>query len=40
MNDIIKIVESLEKSELLVKGVSKAIKNEAKEQKGRFLGML
>ena len=40
MNDIIKIVESLEKSELLVKGVSEAIKNEAKEQKGRFLGML
>ena len=40
MNDILKIVESHEKSELLVKGVSEAIKNEAKEQKGRFLGML
>ena len=40
MNDIIKIVKSLEESGLLIKGVSETIKNEAKEQKGRFLGML
>ena len=38
MNDIIKIVKSLEDSGLLVKSVSKTIKNEAKEQKGGFLG--
>ena len=40
MNDIIKIFKSLEESSLLVKRVSKTIKNEAKEQKGGFLGML
>ena len=40
MNDIMKIVKSLEASGLLIKGVSKTIKNEAKEQKGRFLSML
>ena len=40
MNDIIKIVKSLEESGLLIKGVSKTIKNEAKEQKGGFLSML
>ena len=40
MNDIIKIVKSFEESGLLIKGVSKTIKNEAKEQKGGFLGML
>ena len=40
MNDVIKIVMSLEESGLLIKSVSKAIKNEAKEQKGTFLGML
>ena len=40
MNDIIKIVKSLEESGLLTKGVSETIKNEAKEQKGRFLSML
>ena len=40
MNDIIKIVKSLEESELLIKGISKTNKNEAKEQKRRFLGML
>ena len=31
---------SLEESRLLIKGVSKTIKNEAKEQTGRFLSML
>ena len=40
MNDIMKIVKSLEGSGLLTKGVSKTIKNEAKEQKGGFLRML
>ena len=36
MEDIIKIVKSLEDSGLLIKGVSETIQNEAKEQKGRF----
>ena len=40
MNDIVKIIKSLEESNLLIKGVSKIIQNEAKEQKGGFLGML
>ena len=40
MNDIMKIVKSLEESDLLIKSVSKTIENKAKEQKGRFLGML
>ena len=33
MEDIMKIVESLEESGLLINGASEAIKNEAKEQK-------
>ena len=40
MNDMMKIVKSLGESGLLIKGVSKTIKNKAKEQKGGFLGML
>ena len=40
MNDIIEIAKSLKKSSLLIKGVSKIIKNEAKEQKGGFFGLL
>ena len=40
MNGIMKIVKSLEESGLLIKGVSEAIKNEAKEQKGRYIGIL
>ena len=40
MNDIMKIIKALENSGILLKGVSKAIKNEAKEQKGGFLSML
>lgn len=32
-----KIVQSLEISELLLKGVNKAIENEIKEQRGGFL---
>ena len=34
MNDIMKIMKSLEESGLLIKGVSKTIKNESKEQIG------
>ena len=40
MNDNMKIIESLGKSGLLIKGVSKTITNEAKEQEGRFIGKL
>ena len=34
---IMKIVNSLEESVLLIKGVGEAIENEAKEQKGRLI---
>ena len=40
LGDIMKIVKSLEESDLLTKSVSKTITNEAKEQKDRFLSML
>ena len=40
MNDIIKIIKALENSGVLLKGVSKTIKNETKEQRGGFLSML
>ena len=40
MNDIMKIVQVLEDSNILLKGVNKTIKNETKEQKGGFLSML
>ena len=40
MNDIMKIVDSLEDSGSLIKGVSETIKNEAKDQKGGILGIL
>ena len=40
MDDILKIVKSLEDSGVLLKGVSETIQNEAKEQRGGFLGML
>ena len=40
MNDIMKIVQALEDSNTLLKGVTKTIKNETKEQKGGFLRML
>ena len=40
MNDIMKIVQLLEESGLLIKRVSETIKNEAKEQKGGFVGIL
>ena len=40
MEDILKIVKSLEESGLVIKGDSVTIKNEAKKQKGGFLPML
>ena len=39
MEDIIKILKSLEDSGLLLKGVTETVQNEAKEQKGGFLSM-
>ena len=39
MNEIMKIINSLEESEFLLKRVSATIKNEAKEQKRGCLGM-
>ena len=40
MNDIMKTVEALKDSGILLNGVTKTIKNETKEQKGGFLSML
>ena len=40
MNDIMKIVQALEDSNILLKGATKTIKNETNEQKGVFLRML
>ena len=40
MEGIMKIVKSLEESGLLMKGIGEAIKNEAKEEKNRFLPVL
>ena len=40
MDDILKIVKSLENCGLLLKGVSETIQHEAKEQRGGFLSML
>ena len=40
MNNIMKIVETLEDSNILLKGVTKTIENEAKMQKGGFLSIL
>ena len=40
MKGIMKIIKVLENSGILLKGVSKTIKNETKEQRGRFLSML
>ena len=40
MDDILKIVKSLENSGVLLKGVSETMQHEAKEQRGGFLGML
>ena len=40
MKDIMKIIEALENSGILLKGVSTTIENETKEQRGGFLSML
>ena len=40
MNDIIKNIEALENSGILLKGVTKTIENETKEQRAGFLSML
>ena len=40
MQHIIKIIKELENSDILLKGVSKTIENEIKEQRGGFLSML
>ena len=40
MNGIMKIVQALEDSDMLLKGITKTIKDETKEQKGAFLSML
>ena len=40
MEDIIKIVKSLEDSGLLLKVISETVQNEVNKQKGRFLSML
>ena len=39
-NDIMKIIEALENSSILLKGVTKTTENETKEQRGGFLSML
>ena len=40
MNDILKIVKSLEDCGVLLKGVSETVQHEGKEQRGEFLSML
>ena len=40
LNEIMKIIRALENSNILLKGITKTIINETKEQKGEFLGML
>ena len=40
MNDRMKIVQAFEDSNILLKGVTKTLQNETKEQKGGFLSML
>ena len=40
MDDVMKIVKSLEESGLLIEGVIKSVKNKGKEQKCGFLRML
>ena len=40
MNDIMKIVQALEDSNILLRGIAKTIENKTKEQKGGFLRML
>ena len=40
MDDIMKVVQALENSNILLKGVTKTIRNETKKQKGGFQSML
>ena len=40
MNDIMKIVQALVDSDILLKGITKTIKNKTKERKGFFLSMM
>ena len=40
MQDLLKIVKSLEDSGILLTGITETVKNESKEQKGGFLSML
>ena len=40
MNDVMKIVQALGDSNILLKGITKTIKNVTKERKGGFLSML
>ena len=40
MQDLLKIVKSLENSGILLNGITETVKNEVKEQKGGFLSML
>ena len=40
MNDVIKIIASLEDSGVLIDGVTEKVKHEIKKQEGRFLGAL
>ena len=40
MNDIMKVVQAIEDSSILLREVTKTIKNETKEEKGGFLSML
>ena len=40
MQDLLKIVKSLEDSGLLLDGITETVKNEVKEQKSGFLSML
>ena len=40
MNDFIKVIKSLEDSNVLVDGITETVKNEIKKQKGGFLRAL
>ena len=40
MNDVMEIIQALEDSNILLKRVTKTVKNETKGQKGGFLSML
>ena len=40
MNDIIKVIKSLEDLGILIDGVNEAVKHEIRKQEGRFIGTL